>query len=50
MSAKKPTITEEDALLFHMQGRPGKIEIMATKPRKIPPRPMIIRPRAIWWR
>src|SRR5260221_826285 len=32
MSAKKPTITEEDALLFHMQGRPGKIEIMATKP------------------
>ncbi len=33
MTTKKPTITEEDALLFHMQGgRPGKIEIIATKP------------------
>ncbi|MET1028063.1 MAG: malic enzyme-like NAD(P)-binding protein, partial [Dongiaceae bacterium] len=33
MTSKKPTITEEDALLFHMQGgRPGKIEIIATKP------------------
>jgi len=33
MSVKKPTITEEDALLFHMQGgRPGKIEIISTKP------------------
>ncbi|HVT50576.1 MAG TPA: NADP-dependent malic enzyme [Dongiaceae bacterium] len=32
MSAIKPTFTEEDALGFHMQGRPGKIEIIATKP------------------
>ncbi len=32
MSAIKPTFTEEDALSFHMQGRPGKIEIIATKP------------------
>src|SRR5437899_13012611 len=33
MTPKKPTITEEDSLLFHMQGgRPGKIEITATKP------------------
>jgi malate dehydrogenase (oxaloacetate-decarboxylating)(NADP+) len=28
----KPTITEEDALQFHTNGRPGKIEIVATKP------------------
>lgn len=32
MTAIKPTFTEEDALSFHMQGRPGKIEIIATKP------------------
>src|ERR1700753_1642537 len=32
MTAIKPTFTEEDALTFHMQGRPGKIEIVATKP------------------
>src|SRR5512147_2089186 len=32
MTAIKPTFTEEDALGFHMQGRPGKIEIVATKP------------------
>src|SRR6201995_6100641 len=32
MTAIKPTFTEEDALSFHMQGRPGKIEIVATKP------------------
>lgn len=30
MSDKR--ITEEDALLFHAQGRPGKLEITATKP------------------
>ena len=29
MSTKKPTITEEDALQFHVMGRPGKIEIIA---------------------
>jgi malate dehydrogenase (oxaloacetate-decarboxylating)(NADP+) len=32
MSAIKPTFTEEDALGFHTQGRPGKIEIIASKP------------------
>jgi malate dehydrogenase (oxaloacetate-decarboxylating)(NADP+) len=32
MTAIKPTFTEEDALSFHTQGRPGKIEIIATKP------------------
>jgi len=25
-------ITEQEALLFHKEGRPGKIEIVATKP------------------
>ena len=32
MSTKKPSITEEDALQFHVMGRPGKIEIIASKP------------------
>lgn len=32
MNTKKPTITEEDALQFHVTGRPGKIEIIASKP------------------
>jgi malate dehydrogenase (oxaloacetate-decarboxylating)(NADP+) len=32
MSTKKPSITEEDALQFHVNGRPGKIEIIASKP------------------
>ncbi len=32
MNTKKPTITEEDALQFHVNGRPGKIEIIASKP------------------
>src|SRR3954467_4254892 len=32
MTAIKPTFTEEDALSFHMPGRPGKIEIISTKP------------------
>src|ERR1700740_2215651 len=32
MSTNKPRITEEEALLFHSQGRPGKVEIIATKP------------------
>src|ERR1044072_2213268 len=31
MSINKPRITEEEALLFHSQGRPGKVEIVATK-------------------
>src|SRR5262245_63142440 len=32
MSTNKPRITEEEALVFHSTGRPGKIEIIATKP------------------
>src|SRR5205814_5901380 len=28
----RPTFTEQEALQFHQQGRPGKIEVMATKP------------------
>jgi malate dehydrogenase (oxaloacetate-decarboxylating)(NADP+) len=32
MSTNKPRVTEEEALLFHSTGRPGKIEIIATKP------------------
>src|SRR5437773_12404452 len=28
----RPTFTDQEALLFHSQGRPGKIEIVATKP------------------
>ncbi len=29
---KRPNITDQDALLFHSRGRPGKLEIVATKP------------------
>ena len=37
MSAKppgrtRPTFTDQEALQFHSQGRPGKLEIVATKP------------------
>src|ERR1700745_4251524 len=32
MSVIKPTFTEEDALSFHMQERPGKMKIFSTKP------------------
>jgi malate dehydrogenase (oxaloacetate-decarboxylating)(NADP+) len=38
MSAKKPgqparpTFTDQEALLFHSEGRPGKLEVVATKP------------------
>src|ERR671914_2402929 len=38
MSAKsngrgaRPTFTDQEALLFHSQGRPGKLEVVATKP------------------
>jgi malate dehydrogenase (oxaloacetate-decarboxylating)(NADP+) len=28
----RPTFTDQEALQFHSQGRPGKLEIMATKP------------------
>ena len=30
--AKRPSITDQEALLFHSRGRPGKLEIMPTKP------------------
>jgi malate dehydrogenase (oxaloacetate-decarboxylating)(NADP+) len=30
--SKRPTFTEQEALLFHSQGRPGKLEVIATKP------------------
>ncbi len=29
---KRPTITDQEALQFHAKGRPGKLEVMATKP------------------
>ncbi len=32
MAHKKPTITDEEALHLHASGRPGKLEIHATKP------------------
>src|SRR5204862_209407 len=28
----RPTFTDQEALQFHQQGRPGKIEVVATKP------------------
>jgi len=28
----RPTFTDLEALLFHSQGRPGKLEVVATKP------------------
>src|SRR6202035_705096 len=30
--ATRPTFTDQEALLFHSQGRPGKLEVVATKP------------------
>jgi len=30
--AKRPTITDQEALQFHSRGRPGKFQIMPTKP------------------
>src|ERR1700726_4695534 len=29
----RPTFTDQEALLFHSQGRPGKLEVVATKPK-----------------
>ncbi|MGE3145257.1 MAG: NADP-dependent malic enzyme [Pseudorhodoplanes sp.] len=29
---KRPTFTDQEALLFHSEGRPGKLEVVATKP------------------
>ena len=31
-SPKRPTFTDREALLFHSQGRPGKLQIIPTKP------------------
>lgn len=28
----RPTFTDQEALLFHSEGRPGKLEVVATKP------------------
>ncbi len=30
--SRRPTITDQEALQFHSRGRPGKLEIIATKP------------------
>src|SRR5438309_10723193 len=30
--SKRPSITDQEALLFHSRGRPGKLEILPTKP------------------
>ncbi len=30
--AKRPTFTDQEALQFHASGRPGKLEVVATKP------------------
>ena len=30
--ANRPTFTDQEALLFHSEGRPGKLEVVATKP------------------
>ncbi len=31
-AGNRPTFTDQEALLFHSQGRPGKLEVIATKP------------------
>src|SRR6201997_1200090 len=31
-TSRRPTFTDQEALLFHSQGRPGKLEVVATKP------------------
>src|ERR1041385_4194942 len=31
-TSNRPTFTDQEALLFHNQGRPGKLEVVATKP------------------
>src|ERR1700744_3015057 len=30
--SNRPTFTDQEALQFHSQGRPGKLEVVATKP------------------
>ena len=37
MANPRATITDQEALLFHSQGRPGKIEIRPTKPLEVMP-------------
>lgn len=32
MDPTRPSFTDEEALAFHRQGKPGKIEIRPTKP------------------
>ncbi len=34
MADNRPHVTDEEALRFHSQGRPGKLEIVATKPMR----------------
>ncbi|HEX3506048.1 MAG TPA: NADP-dependent malic enzyme [Xanthobacteraceae bacterium] len=31
-ASHRPTFTDQEALLFHSEGRPGKLEVVATKP------------------
>jgi malate dehydrogenase (oxaloacetate-decarboxylating)(NADP+) len=31
----RPSFTDQEALQFHAQGRPGKIEVVPTKPRSL---------------
>jgi malate dehydrogenase (oxaloacetate-decarboxylating)(NADP+) len=31
-NGNRPTFTDQEALLFHSEGRPGKLEVVATKP------------------
>ena len=31
-SGNRPTFTDQEALLFHSHPRPGKLEVVATKP------------------
>jgi malate dehydrogenase (oxaloacetate-decarboxylating)(NADP+) len=31
-NSNRPTFTDQEALLFHSEGRPGKLEVVATKP------------------
>ena len=31
-NTNRPTFTDQEALLFHSEGRPGKLEVVATKP------------------
>jgi malate dehydrogenase (oxaloacetate-decarboxylating)(NADP+) len=31
-NTNRPTFTDQEALLFHSEGRPGKLEVIATKP------------------